>query len=46
MANHREGNIKIVAARLRRRIDAGGTTQEVFWDDLKMLLDLIAEDDK
>jgi hypothetical protein len=46
MKSNRESNIKIVAARLQRRIDAGGATQEVFWEDLEMLLRLIEEDEE
>lgn len=32
---------KTVAARLRRRIENNATNQELFWEDLDMLLDLI-----
>lgn len=41
MTTDRETHIKIVAARLRRRKDNGETNQQLFLEDLDMLLDLI-----
>ena len=46
MVSNREANIKIVAARLQRRIDAGEVTKKMVREDLEMLLRLIREEDK
>lgn len=41
MTTDRDKHMQIVAARVRRRIENNGTNQQLFWEDLDMLLDLI-----